>query len=70
MSFPISTIEMERWNAHQRAHCRHTDKTERQQKIIELSKTGMTLKDIHSEVGGTFDVVVAIRMSARRKGQI
>lgn|GEM_PF-5304476 len=70
MSFPVSTIEMERWNAHQRAHCRNKDKTERQQKIIELSNAGMPLKDIHRTVGGTFDVVVAIRMSARRRGII
>lgn len=70
MSFPLTSDERERWDTHQRAHCRNKDKTERQQKIIELSQAGMNLKDIHSEVGGTFDVVVAIRMSARRKGII
>lgn len=69
MSFPVSSTEMERWNTHQHAHCRKKTK-EKQLKIIELSKVGMNLKDIHRAVGGTFEVIAAIRMSARRRGII
>lgn len=70
MAFPRTKEEQNNWNKHQIAYCRNKDKTERQQKIIELSLAGMRLKDIHQEVGGTFDVVTNIRMSARRKGII
>lgn len=70
MSFPVSTTEMERGDAHQRAHRKHKDKTELRQIIIELSNMGMTLKEIHQTVGGPFDVVVAIRRSAQRRGII
>jgi len=70
MALQLTTEEKERWTSHQKAFCRNKDKTARQQRIIELSLADMRLKDIHQEVGGTFDVVVAIRMSARRKGII
>jgi DNA-binding NarL/FixJ family response regulator len=68
----MELTEEEKRNWHEywtKAH-RRADYTEREQKIIELSKQGKGLKEIKKEVGGESGLVNECRIKARRQGLI
>lgn len=65
----LTKKERENWEAYKKQHpqTKRFDQA-REQKIIELSVQGVTIKEIRAEVGGSYEIIHSTRMKARRLG--